>query len=95
MSQDKVQKSPEVPTQREVINISGTSYFLDTLTENGMNLVKDIQTVEQELTRDQLRVNITNIAKASLITRLEGMASAFEQVPETEEAPEVSPEAKA
>lgn len=67
-------------TELKTINIGDKVYEADSITEQGVNIINDIQKVEQVLSRQQLEVSITQLAKAKLMEELQKELPKFKEV---------------
>lgn len=72
-------------TELKTINIGDKVYDADSITEQGVNIINDLQKVDQVLARQQLDVSITQLAKAKLMEALQAELPNFKEV----EVPEV------
>jgi hypothetical protein len=74
-------------TELKTIAIGDKVYSADSITEQGVNIINDLQRVDQVLSRQQLDISITQLAKAKLIEELDKEKASFTEV-EAPEAPE-------
>lgn len=74
--------------ERETININGTYYYVDSLSQEGIQMVADAKVVGERMQALQKDINIMNIAKSTIVGKLVEISGAFEAVPdETDETP--------
>jgi hypothetical protein len=73
-------------TELKTINIGDKVYEADSITEQGVNIINDLQRVDQVLARQQLEVSITQLAKAKLMEALQEEIPKFKEVQGTEAA---------
>lgn len=67
-------------TELKTINIGDKVYEADSITEQGVNIINDLQRVDQVLARQQLEVSITQLAKAKLMEALQAELPNFKEV---------------
>ena len=73
---------------RATIKIEGKTYDVKSITDNGAQIIGNIQKIDEVMSQKQLELNIINIAKAKLIDELVKEASNFQEV-KIEQAKEV------
>ena len=65
---------------RSTIKIEGKTYNVKSITDNGAQIIGNIQKIDEVMSQKQLELNIINIAKAKLIDELVKEASNFQEV---------------
>ena len=65
---------------RSTIKIEGKTYDVKSITDNGAQIIENIQKIDEVMSQKQLELNIINIAKAKLIDELVKEASNFQEV---------------
>ena len=65
---------------RSTIKIEGKTYDVKSITDNGAQIIGNIQKIDEVMSQKQLELNIINIAKAKLIDELVKEASNFQEV---------------
>lgn len=90
MSEATQEQAPE----REVLSIDGKKYFMDSVTENGAQIIENIKLVDGEIQRLQLSTSIAGEAKNAIFAKLIAESAGFEEVPEEVPAVEVTADAK-
>ena len=65
---------------RATIKIEGKTYDVKSITDNGAQIIGNIQKIDEVMSQKQLELNIINIAKAKLIDELVKEASNFREV---------------
>ena len=65
---------------RATIKIEGKTYDVKSITDNGAQIIGNIQKIDEVMSQKQLELNIINIAKAKLIDELVKEASNFQEV---------------
>jgi hypothetical protein len=73
-------------TELKTISLGDKVYEADSITEQGVNIINDLQKVDQVLARQQLEVSITQLAKAKLMEALQEELPKFKEVQGTEAA---------
>jgi len=72
----------EAPTQpRQTVTIDAVTYFRDSLTPKDEQTLQNILVVQEELATIQRTLNITLIAKESLLNEIASRVSEFEALP--------------
>lgn len=65
---------------RKTITINDESYYIDSITETGKNLVNSIQKIEKIIEQHEIELQIGQMAKAKLFNDLIRETAQFEQV---------------
>ncbi len=73
---------------RSTIKIEGKTYDVKSITDNGAQIIGNIQKIDELISQKQLELNIINIAKAKLIDELVKEVKNFQEV-KIEQAKEV------
>ena len=68
------------PVEIRAIKIEGKTYDVKSITENGAQIIGNIQKIDEVMSQKQLEINIINIAKAKLIDELVKEAKNFQEV---------------
>ena len=66
--------------ENRTIKIEGKTYDVKSITDNGTQIIGNIQKIDEVMSQKQLELNIINIAKAKLIDELVKEASNFQEV---------------
>lgn len=67
-------------TQRQTVTIDDVVYFRDSLRPEDEMLLQNILAVQEDLNKAQRSVDIINIAKEALVTKLAQAAENFEKI---------------
>lgn len=62
------------------IKIEGKIYDVKSITDNGAQIIGNIQKIDEVMSQKQLELNIINIAKAKLVDELVKEAQNFKEV---------------
>ena len=73
---------------RSTIKIEGKTYDVKSITDNGAQIIGNIQKIDEVMSQKKLELNIINIAKAKLIDELVKEVKNFQEV-EIDQAKEV------
>ena len=65
---------------RSTIIIEGKTYDVKSITDNGAQIIGNIQKIDEVMSQKQLELNIINIAKAKLIDELVKEVKNFQEV---------------
>lgn len=65
---------------RATIKIEGKTYDVKSITDNGAQIIGNIQKIDEVMSQKQLELNIINIAKAKLIDELVKEVKNFQEV---------------
>ena len=68
------------PVEIRAIKIEGKTYDVKSITENGAQIIGNIQKIDEVMSQKQLEINIINIAKVKLIDELVKEAKNFQEV---------------
>jgi len=83
----------ETPDERQTITINDTTYFYDSLDEESQKLIADIRIIDEEIYRANVTISISNLAKNTILEKIQEKVGDFETVPVEEpggvEAPKV------
>ena len=64
-------------TARETLEINGVKYFVDSLSTEAKQMVLDAQTIGARMQELQRDINIMNIAKGAIVTKLIALTPSF------------------
>lgn len=67
-------------SERKTITINDESYYIDSITETGKNLVNSIQKIEKIIEQHEIELQIGKMAKSKLFNDLIRETAQFEQV---------------
>jgi len=87
------QKIEEQKVERQIITIDGKHYYSDSLSTDAKNLIQASQIIDAQIKDYKLKIEISDIAKNSLLSKLKAMLNTFEEVPEEKDVSEKSGEA--
>ena len=73
------------PVEIRTIKIEGKVYDVKSITDNGAQIIGNIQKIDEVMSQKQLELNIINIAKAKLIDELVKEASNFQEASNSQE----------
>ena len=65
---------------RTIKKIKGKTYDVKSITDNGAQIIGNIQKIDEVISQKQLELNIIDIAKAKLIDELVKEANNFQEV---------------
>ena len=71
--------------ENRTIKIEGKTYDVKSITDNGAQIIGNIQKIDEVMSQKQLELNIINIAKAKLIDELVKEASNFQEASNSQE----------
>ena len=68
-------------SERKTIELQGKKYYLDSLDENSLNALSDINIINDEIKKLQLSISIANVAKNAIEKTIVDSLANFEEVP--------------
>jgi hypothetical protein len=88
--QAQAQPQPQEQTELKTIQIGETLYDVSTVTEQGVNIINDVRSIDNILSQQQLTVSITQLAKSKMIEELEKEAVKFTAIKQEPPIPTAS-----
>jgi len=79
MTQETAETAQESQSQ-ETVRIGDKVYLVESLTEEGLNLVADIRKTESVIAQQQLGLSVSTYAKSKLIEELSAMTDDFTEI---------------